>query len=134
MRTHNLIQGSPEWHAYRLKHFNASDAPAMMGCSPDKTRSALLRERHTEINADVSEAEQRRFDDGHRFEDLARPLAEVIIGEDLYPVTGSSGHYSASFDGLPLGKPVPWEHKTINDELRAVLTAPPAAPGEEGTR
>ena len=29
MITHNLIQGSQEWHAYRAAHDNASDAPAM---------------------------------------------------------------------------------------------------------
>ena len=49
MKTHDLIQGSPEWLAYRAQHFNASDAPAMMGCSPYKTRAQLLAEMHTGI-------------------------------------------------------------------------------------
>ena len=102
MITHTLIQGSAEWHAYRREHDNASDAPAMMGCSPYKTRNQLLHERHTGLTADVDAATQRRFDDGHRFEALARPLAEGIIGEDLYPVTGSSGRLSASFHGLTM--------------------------------
>ena len=34
MQVHTLIQGSPEWAAYRREHFNASDAPAMLGISP----------------------------------------------------------------------------------------------------
>jgi predicted phage-related endonuclease len=47
---------------------------------------------------------QARFDDGHRFEALARPRAEELIGEDFYPVTGSLGKLSASFDGITLGE------------------------------
>lgn len=57
MKTHDLIQGTPEWLAYRAGHFNASDAPAMMGCSPYKTRAELLREVHTGIAPDVDVAD-----------------------------------------------------------------------------
>ena len=42
MKTHALVQSTPEWHAHRASHFNASDAPAMMGCSPHKSRTHLL--------------------------------------------------------------------------------------------
>ena len=55
MITHNVKQGSKEWHEFRARHFAASDAPAMMGVSPHKTRSELLREKATgEVRA-VSE-------------------------------------------------------------------------------
>ena len=118
MQTLDLKQGTPEWHAHRATHFNASDAPAMMGCSPYKTRNQLLHEMHTGIAPTVDAATQRRFDDGHRFEALARPLAETIVREDLYPVTGSEGRYSASFDGLTMDESTAFEHKTLNDELR----------------
>jgi putative phage-type endonuclease len=121
MKTSNLIQGSPEWLAYRREHFNASDAPAMMGCSPYKTRSQLLHEMATGMVPEVDAKTQSRFDDGHRFEALARPLAEVIIGEDLYPVTGNSGKLSASFDGLTMDESIAWEHKTLNAELRNLM-------------
>ena len=84
MITHDLVQGSPEWLAYRAGHFNASDAPAMMGVSPYKTRAQLLHEMHTGLTAPVDAQTQRIFDDGHRFEALARPLGEKIIGQDLY--------------------------------------------------
>lgn len=123
MKTHNLIQGSPEWLAYRAQHFNASDAPAMMGCSPYKTRAELLREVHTGRPADVDVATQKRFDAGHRAEALARPLAEEIIGEELYPVTGSAGRLSASFDGLTLDETQGFEHKALNAEIRAAFDA-----------
>lgn len=117
MKTIDLIQGTPEWHAHRASHFNASDAPAMMGCSAYKTRTQLLHEKHTGMVPEVDAATQRRFDDGHRFEAMARPLAEDIIGQELYPVTGSEGKLSASFDGLTMMEDVAFEHKTLNTEL-----------------
>lgn len=123
MKTHDLIQGSPRWLAHRAAgfngrpFFNASDAPAALGCSPFKTRAELLRELHTGMAAEVDAGTQRRFDDGHRFEALARPLAEQIIGQDLYPVTGSEGRYSASFDGLTLDESVAFEHKGLSAGL-----------------
>ncbi len=117
----NLIQGTPEWHAHRAQHFNASDAPAMLNLSPYKSRAQLIREVATGVVADVDAATQRRFDDGHRCEALARPLAEKIIGEDLFPCTGTKGRYSASFDGLTLLEETAWEHKRLNDRLRAAM-------------
>ncbi len=123
MKIHDLIQGSPEWLAYRATHFNASDAPAMMGVSPYKTRAELLRELHTGVAAEVDAGQQKRFDNGHRAEALARPLAEQIVGEDLYPVTGSEGRQSASFDGLTMAETEGFEHKALNAELRAAFAA-----------
>jgi putative phage-type endonuclease len=121
MKTHSLLQGSPEWLAYRAQHFNASDAPAMMGLSEYKTRTQLMHEMHTGMTPEVDAGTQRRFDDGHRFEALARPLAEAIIGQDLYPVVGSSGKLSASLDGLTMDETINFEHKTLNDHLRAIM-------------
>lgn len=121
MQTHTLIQGSPEWAAHRAKFKNASDAPVMLGCSPYKTRQQLLKELSTGLSAEVDPALQARFDAGHRFEALARPLAEGIIGDDLAPVVASEGEYSASFDGLTLMSDVAFEHKSLNNELRNVL-------------
>lgn len=121
MQIVNLIQGTPEWHAHRAQHFNASDAPAMMGCSSYKTRSDLVKELATGIGQEVDAATQRRFDDGHRFEALARPLAEEIIGEDLSPCVGTNGKFSASFDGITFMHDVAFEHKTLNDTLREAM-------------
>lgn len=123
MKTRDLLQGSPEWQAYRAGHFNASDAPAMMGVSPYKTRAALLREMHTGVAEPVDAGTQKRFDNGHRLEALARPLAEEIVGQDLYPVTGSEGRLSASFDGLTLDETIGFEHKHLNAELKALFAA-----------
>lgn len=121
MQIVNLIQGTPEWHAHRAKHFNASDAPAMMGCSSYKTRSELVKELATGLTGEVDAATQRRFDDGHRFEALARQLAEEIIGEDLSPCVGVNGKFSASFDGLTFMHNEAFEHKTLNKALREAM-------------
>jgi len=121
MKTVDLIQGTLEWHQHRATHFNASDAPAMLGVSKYKTRSQLLKEMATGIIDEVDAATQRRFDDGHRFEALARPLAEKIIGDDLSPVVGVCGKFSASFDGITFDESVIFEHKTLNDKLRGII-------------
>lgn len=122
MKIEKLVQGTPEWHQYRATHCNASDAPAMLGVSPYKSRAELIRERATGIKPEVDAATQRRFDDGHRFEAKARALAEAIIREDLYPCVGSDGELSASFDGLTLDGSTNWEHKTLSASLREALT------------
>lgn len=122
MITHNLEQGSHEWNMFRAwPNKNASDAPAMMNVSPYKSRADLIREKATGITPEIDTMTQRRFDDGHRFEALARVLAEEIIGDDLYPVVGSNDGYSASFDGLTMDEKTAFEHKTLNDELRKVM-------------
>ena len=54
MRTVDLVQGSDQWHAHRAKHFNASEAPAMMGMSQYTSRDALLKEKATGIAPEIS--------------------------------------------------------------------------------
>lgn len=121
MQIVNLTQGSAAWHQHRAQHWNASDAPAMMGCSSYKTRSELVRELATGIAPEADAATERRFADGHRFEALARPLAEEIIGEELSPCVGTEGKLSASFDGLTFMSDTAFEHKSLNDRLRAAM-------------
>ena len=125
----NAQQGSPEWLAHRSQSLNASDAPAMMGCSAYKSRAQLIREMATGVTPEIDAGQQRRFDNGHRAEALARPLAEQEIGEELYPVVGytdwdtSAGMHrlSASFDGLTMLEDVAFEHKSLNDTLRDAM-------------
>ena len=118
-----LIQGSADWHAHRAKHRNASDTPAVTGHSPHKSRSEFMRERATGIAQDIDPETQRRFDEGHRYEALARPIMEAIIGQEVFPITGTEGQYSASFDGLTMLGEIAAEHKTLNNEIRACSTA-----------
>lgn len=131
MKIVNLTQGTPEWLAHRAQHDNASDAPAMLGCSPHKSRDELVRELATGLRKEFDANTQRRMADGHRTEALFRPKAETIVGEDLYPVVGVSGRYSASFDGLTLMHDAAFEHKALNDRLRKAFAAMQALPERE---
>lgn len=122
MQIVNLIQGSPEWHAHRRAHRNASDAPAMMACSPHKHRRELVREKATGVEKEFSQYVQERIlDKGHDFERLCRPRAEVIVGDDLSPCVCTNGADSASFDGLSFMGDVSWEHKRLNEALREAM-------------
>lgn len=118
MITHTLQQKTPEWNAFRAAHFNASDAPAMLGISPYKTRNDLLMEYRTGITPEIDPEQQKRFDEGHRFEALARPLAEELVGQELYPCVGSEGKLAASFDGLTMMEDICFEHKSLNNDIR----------------
>lgn len=125
MKQVTLIQGSPEWHAFRATKFTASDAPAMLGLSKYKSRDQLLHEKHTGSTPEVSEHQQRLFDKGHQVEAMARLILEEELGEDLYPVTGESdewGALAASFDGLTLSGEVVFEHKLWNEGLTAYIS------------
>lgn len=123
MKIVKVKQGTPEWHAHRARYFNASDAPAMMGCSPYKTRDQLVRELATGLSEEITPQKAAIFEAGHRAEALARPLAERIVGEELFPVTAvaDEGPYSASMDGLSMGEDKNFEHKALNDVLREAM-------------
>lgn len=125
MKIHSdLIQGTPEWMAFRLTHHGASEAAAMLGLSKKVTRSELLRIKHTGIPQQFSDFVQTHIlDYGHHVEALARPIVERLIGDDLYPVTCSNeddgGNLSASCDGLTLLADTIFEHKQWNEALAA---------------
>jgi predicted phage-related endonuclease len=139
MKRIDLAQGSPEWKAYRNSHFNASDAPKMMGMSTYKSRNAFIKQyllaRDHGIEEQFTDWLLARFEMGHEAEAKARPIACEIAGDDLFPVvaeiessdfsdshpedivTALSGKLSASFDGLSFDQSVIWEHKLWNDRI-----------------
>ncbi|MFJ2527865.1 YqaJ viral recombinase family protein [Pseudomonas helmanticensis] len=123
MKIHNVAQGSAEWHALRAQHFTASEAPAMMGSSKYQTRSELLTLKKTGIAPEVTQAQQYIFDKGHATEAQARPLVEVMIGEELYPVVGTDGNLLASMDGATMLGETLFEHKLWNESLAAQVRA-----------
>src|SRR5450830_271314 len=121
---HNLLQGSDDWHAFRFDHRGASEAAAMLGLSKKATRTELVRMKATGLAKEFSDwVQENILDHGHEVEAMARPLAERIIGEDLYPVTLSLGRASASCDGLNMAETIGWEHKQWNAELADAVAA-----------
>ncbi|SBW79876.1 hypothetical protein PVE_R1G1990 [Pseudomonas veronii 1YdBTEX2] len=123
MKVHNVQQGTPEWLALRASHFTASEAPAMMGASKFQTRNDLLAMKKTGIVPDVTPQQQAAFDRGHATEEMARPLAEEDIGEELYPIVGTSGNLLASMDGATMLVDVLFEHKLWNEKVATQIRA-----------
>lgn len=126
---HTFQQGSRAWQEHRYECNNASDAAAMMGCDDLRSRTDLLDALYLGFQEDVSDFKQGIYDRGHRFEGLARPLAEQIMGEDLYPLVLSrdwSEHgirrpLGASLDGATITRRRNWEHKQLNTTLAEAL-------------
>jgi len=118
MKTLNLVQGSAEWLAARMEYFTASEAPAMMGESKYHSRNQLLDHKKGWIT-EIDEFTQKLFDKGHASEDAARPIAESIIEDELYPVVGvlEGTKFLASFDGLTICNDIAYEHKLFNKVL-----------------
>lgn len=123
MQVHNVQQGTPEWHALRASYFTASEAPAMKGASKFQTRNELLAMKKTGIVPDVTPQQQAAFDRGHTTEEMARPLVEEDIGEELYPIVGTSGNLLASMDGATMLGDVLFEHKLWNEKVVAQIRA-----------
>ena len=126
MKLHNVIQGSPEWHALRsrIKH-TASDLAVIRGNSKYKTRTDAVREAFTGIKPEVNEFMQKKFDDGHATEAKARIIIEAMIGEDLYPSTATTDDefLLASSDGSTMLGGIGYEHKLWNADLAADIRA-----------
>lgn len=129
MIIHDVVQGSPEWHALRAAHFTASEAPALMGVSPYLTRTELLSKKAdpSVVDAEIDAHKAALFAAGHAAEAAYRPLAEDEIGDDLYPVTGTREvdglPLLASFDGLTLDNQVGFEHKLLSKKIVAHIDA-----------
>lgn len=119
-----LEQGTPEWRAHRRDHWNASDAPAMMHCSPHESRNDLIARLATGVDREFSDwVEDNVLAPGHAFEARARVLAEALLEDDLARPTLRRGRMSASLDGRSLGG-IDWEHKRLNRALRECMPAP----------
>jgi len=116
MQTHNLKQGEKDWHDFRLNHFGASEAAAMLGISPHITRTDLLEFKKTGKIKEHNDFTKKIFQKGHEAEELARQIL-YDQGLDFYPVTCSLGRLSASCDGLTLDKSLAFEHKLYTDDL-----------------
>jgi putative phage-type endonuclease len=124
MKTLNLKQGSQEWILARSRKFTASDAPAVMGDSLYKKRNDLLREKKLGCDLEVPAELAAIYQKGHDAEDAMRPVAEKIIGDSLFPVTGLSDvddRFLASFDGITMIEDVIFEHKYVSEKLKDMI-------------
>ncbi|MBP9806501.1 MAG: YqaJ viral recombinase family protein [Candidatus Accumulibacter sp.] len=125
--THDVQQGTGAWLRLREGFDTASEAPAALGVSKYVTRADLMRQKHTGVAPEHSQATLAKFRAGHAAEADARPMTEPIAGGDLFPVTMSvevAGlRLLASLDGLTLDGETAWETKLWNEELAAAVRA-----------
>ena len=121
----NVPQGSDLWLTLRAKRKTASEAPAAAGKSKYQSRNALLDQKATGLVPEVSSHQQRIYDDGHRAEAAARPHAENLIDDELYPVVldDEEGGFLASMDGLTMDRKIGFEHKLLSDSLAKQIEA-----------
>lgn len=117
-----LSQGSDQWLAVRRGYLCASEAAAMMGYDKKTSRTELLRLKSTGAEREFSDWVQKNLlDRGHEIEAFARGIAETLIGEELYPCTGTLDidglKLLASFDGIVMDESAVWECKTRNADL-----------------
>lgn len=133
MKRINLVQGSPEWKAYRKKYDSASEASMMMAESLHVKRDELLYMKATGTEQEFSEwFEENVLQRGHDVEESTRPYAEQLIAERhsmdeddamLFPVTGVNDAETmlSSYDGLTDCGRFSWEGKQFNKEKFEVV-------------
>ena len=122
----NFKSNTDEWLAHRRLHLNASEAPMMMSASPNVTRNELLTMKATGLDREFGDWFQKNIlDNGHVVEAMARPIAEKIVGEELYPVsaTDDEGRLAASYDGQTMLETINWECKQWNKDKAADVEA-----------
>lgn len=93
-----LVQGSPEWLAYRKNMRNASETAAVLGVSPWMTPYQLWLHKTGRAESKATAAMQHGTD----MEPAARLAYETATGQILQPLVLSDGLYSASLDGMTL--------------------------------
>lgn len=99
--TSQLIQNTPEWHAFRRKRIGASDAPVIMRISPWKTPYQLWIEKTSGIESSATPQQKR----GLELEEAARQAFEKMTGMIMFPkvvLHPTHDWMMASLDGIDL--------------------------------
>ncbi len=94
-----LQQNTPEWLDWRFEGIGASDAPAIMGENPWKSRTRLMKEKHERRIVKLNAAMIR----GTALEPIARQSYENKFGIAVPPAclqSAAHGWMRASVDGM----------------------------------
>lgn len=92
----NVEQGSQDWLSLRKTKITATDASAIMGSSPWKTRSQLY---HEKISNEPPMRPNARMQRGIDLEPIARNLFNIQTGWNMQPAVAVKDFTMASFDG-----------------------------------
>lgn len=124
LEEHELIQGEPEWDAFRFEHDGSSEIASALGLDKKNLRNDMLHAKSSGIPKMFSAwLQENVLDKGHKLEALARPIIEKMIGTRLYPMVYSRGRPSASCDGIKMDGTIGWEHKQWNESLAEAVRA-----------
>ena len=80
---HHLVQGTPEWHQFRLERDGASEAAPMLGLSKKTARSELMRMKHTGLAKEFSDWVQE-----HVFPSLREATDQTWVADNDGVVVG----------------------------------------------
>ena len=128
--TVHLEQNTSVWQAWRQSRFGASDAAAMLGISPYKTREQLLREKQGVI-AKTSDYQRELYAAGHAAEKAILPHLEDLAGQPITPcVYEGEDSIAASLDGISFEGTLIIEHKLLRDSDASRKRFDMAARGE----
>ena len=128
--TVHLEQNTSVWQAWRQSRFGASDAAAMLGISPYKTREQLLREKQGVI-AKTSDYQRELYAAGHAAEKAILPHLEDLAGQPITPcVYEGEDSIAASLDGISFEGTLIIEHKLLRDSNASRKRFDMAARGE----
>ncbi len=114
----DLIQGSPEWKAARLKYLTASQAPVVLNLSEHQTPLQLFEEKLTGKEIDQS-SKAKLFDKAHAAEAAGREWAKNNFKLNLLPLVVVSLKHPdllASLDGFDEEKRIGFEAKLVGAE------------------
>lgn len=107
MELESIVQGSPEWHAWRLKGIGASESAAILGLCPYNTPTDVFLDKKGRGEIFEGNVATQR---GQDLEGKARAMYELISMEDMPPrlaVHPKFDFLRASLDGLsPDGKKI----------------------------
>ena len=95
----SLEQNSDAWHVWRFEGIGASDAPAILNCSPFKTAAALLHQKRNRVRTRMNSVMLR----GLALEPLARDAYAEFSGCPMEPLCVESLTWvwaRASLDGI----------------------------------
>lgn len=111
----HIEQNTPTWEVWRQTRFGASDAAAMLGISPYKTRAQLLREKQG-VSTKISDYQRELYAAGHAAEKAILPHLEDLAGQPITPcVYEGEDRIAASLDGVNFEGTLIIEHKLLRD-------------------
>jgi putative phage-type endonuclease len=96
----DLVQGSPEWHAFRKNGVGASEVAAVLGESPYCSRETLLARK---LGCEDEQRTTEYMANGIAREDFLRQAMEVKLDTPLFPAVyqhDTCPRLFASLDGL----------------------------------